>query len=280
MVKGNLNNIETVLLVDSGASRSCVSSSFIGLQNCKLSKNTARLLCANGEQLNCSQVASLKLKLGNKTVTHEFLVVPNLSAQVILGLDYIRSLEIHEKQDYVIINGDRLPLYKHVNWKYGTIAHTCYTEPFNASMRIRVKNPFANDKNIRVVSCEPFDHQTHKKYILNPSVHSNDEFLEVIISNNSFETHLLPERSKICKIDPISEESINGLLKLDEQNEIEDVKEFQNSRLEKYGFPNEVSVNSFGEDLNSEQHRTLKELLLNKHLALAKESSDIGRISQ
>ena len=280
MVKGDLNNFQTVLLIDSGASRSCVSKSFAGLKNCPMKSNTARLLCANGEQLKCSQVATMELKLGKVKIVHDFLVVPNLSAEVILGLDYIKTLEINDKNDYVVVNGERIPLHKHRNWRYGTLVSMCQTEPLNSEMCIIVKNPFAYDKNIKSVICDPFDHQTHTKYTFNTSIHNNSDTLDVFISNNSLNTNFLPEGSKICKIEPFNENSINGLLKIENDKEFEDVNHFQNARLMKYGIPSDVSVNSFGRNVTSSQKMILQKLLMEKHLALAKESSDIGRIGQ
>ena len=278
MVKGLLNGVPTIMLIDSGASKSCVTQTFPNLSNCKKRKNTSTLLCANGEQLPCSEIVNLDIKLGSQNKSHDFLIVPNLSAQVILGLDFIRSLEINDTKDYVILNGDKIFLSRNKNWNFGTIASTAKTVPKDISMVIKVKNPFFENKNIKLVSCEKFENQRHNKFIFNSSIHNNDEFLNVIISNKTNYSTRLYKGTKICKIEPFETERINGLLRIDDVKESESVQEFQSNRLEKFGIPNEITVNSYGSNITAAERATLQKVLRQKHLALAKTSSDIGRI--
>ena len=278
MIKGSLNGTPTIMLIDSGASKSCVTQSFPNLSNCTKRRNNAKLLCANGEQLPCTEIATLKLEIGCQNQSHDFLIVPNLSAQVILGLDFIRSLEINDTKDYVVINGDKIFLHKSKNWEFGKIASTFKTLPRDVNMVVKVKNPFHGDKNIKYVSCDKFDQQRHRKYIFNSSIHNNDEFLNVVLSNNTNFSSRIHKGSKICKIEPFQIDSINGLLKIDDIQESNSVNDFQLDRLQEYGIPDEIKVNSYGENISTHQRSSLQNLLREKHLALAKTSSDIGRI--
>ena len=69
------------------------------------------------------------------------------------------------------------------------------------------------------------------------------------------------------------------MLKIDDQNEINDIEQFHQERIEKFGYPENVTVNSYGATVTESQRDVLQKLLQDKHLALAKSSSDIGRIA-
>ena len=55
-------------------------------------------------------VADMTLDFKNYSLYCHATVVENLSADVILGLDYIRSLEFSEDKPFIRLNGHDIPL--------------------------------------------------------------------------------------------------------------------------------------------------------------------------
>ena len=96
----------------------------------------------------------------------------------------------------MIINNDKIPLFKQKSWKFGLMAEDFVTRGNEINMTISVRNPFYTDKNIKYVVSDKFDTQTHAKFILNSAVHSNTEFINVMISNLTLNVHLLPRKIK------------------------------------------------------------------------------------
>ena len=95
-------------LVDCGAQRSCINSKLDIIKPSVLIDNPARLVCANGEKLECSKQGQFNLRIGNLNYKSDLIVVDNLSTDLILGLDIIKTLSFEENSDFVIINKEKI----------------------------------------------------------------------------------------------------------------------------------------------------------------------------
>ena len=72
-------------------------------------------MSADGKLFNSAYSVVLAVNIGSRTFDHEFIVVANLSPNVIRGVDIIEDLELRSKSNHVILNGsswrESLPLY-------------------------------------------------------------------------------------------------------------------------------------------------------------------------
>ena len=128
--------------MDSGASKSCINSSLPVLTNIDLKDSKSKLLCANGDLITSSKQVSLDMRVGNLSDKQSFIVVPNLSADVILGMDMINSLEFTKSSDSIVLNGEILPLVNKQMWKYGVLCSNTITQPLELNHSVQIKNPF------------------------------------------------------------------------------------------------------------------------------------------
>ena len=89
-MKTNGKYEHSFVLVDTGASRSCISySMFLKIKNPKWSsKPVPRVCTADGSDLGSLRRIDLQLKLGDKEVIQDFVVCRQLKRDVILGADF------------------------------------------------------------------------------------------------------------------------------------------------------------------------------------------------
>ena len=90
-----------MVLLDTGSERSLINfeiaSGFENSNNGILKKcegENSRLIVANGSSLNCVGLVTLPLFLGDNKIDVKFLVVENLSTDIILGWDFMTDYEI------------------------------------------------------------------------------------------------------------------------------------------------------------------------------------------
>ena len=264
-------------MIDCGAEKSCISSSFKFLEKFEKNNIQAKLVCANGENLNCKYETELSFKMGRVTHSHVFIIVDNLGSEAILGMDFIEKLSFDSNSNFVNINNQRLPLVKKMGSKYGILTENIFVEPSCLNLVANIKNPFYANPKIKFVICESFE-KPSGKYVLNSILHSNDSpTLNVILSNINSQTSFLPNGSKICLVEPFHlENQINGIKLVEDSVTTES---FQKSRIDKFGPIEDFSFGSIGSQLNDYQKDQLQKLFKRKHLALARTSKDIGRLS-
>ena len=87
-----MHGYSSTCLVDSGPVLTFIPSDFPGLQHTTVSPYThTSLLTAGGTPLVTSGMCTLSVQIGNNTVSHEFVVVNNLSTGPLLGADFLKS---------------------------------------------------------------------------------------------------------------------------------------------------------------------------------------------
>ncbi len=97
----NLQNCTSIKgLYDTGADISCVSEKYfrqipLNHRPVKLKEGTPhRFKTAGGQPLNIRGRYKFNIKIGTKTLTHDFYVIPDLNEPLILGIDFIQKHQL------------------------------------------------------------------------------------------------------------------------------------------------------------------------------------------
>ena len=96
-ITGTANYVRVQMLIDTGASRSCISESFFQRISATLEKaplinnEPTHLRAANGSNLLVVGTANLKLCIDGLVIFHDFHVVRDLSHKVILGMTFLQE---------------------------------------------------------------------------------------------------------------------------------------------------------------------------------------------
>ena len=93
VLKGKLGGVEVELMLDSGSSVSLVQSNILQKARnvTQVAARPIELVTASGDQLPILQHVKASVQLGELHVVHEFVVVKNLVAPVILGIDFLQG---------------------------------------------------------------------------------------------------------------------------------------------------------------------------------------------
>ena len=89
-VAGKINNCDTQILLDSGASCSVMQADHTLLADLRKS-NVVTLINADGRKLTPLGTTTVRIDLGIITVDHTLVVVEHLSIPVILGYDFLTT---------------------------------------------------------------------------------------------------------------------------------------------------------------------------------------------
>ena len=83
-------------LIDTGATRSCISEHFYNtLGNTELQEICGlRIVCASGKAIEIMGLTTLQFEINGKTFVHNFIVCSNIRTPFILGLDFMRRYKI------------------------------------------------------------------------------------------------------------------------------------------------------------------------------------------
>ena len=93
VLKGKLGGVEVELMLDSGSSVSLAQSNILQKARnvTQVAARPIELVTASGDQLPILQHVKASVQLGELHVVHEFVVVKNLVAPVILGIDFLQG---------------------------------------------------------------------------------------------------------------------------------------------------------------------------------------------
>ena len=82
-------------LIDTGATRSCISESFFNsLEGVQLLEIYGlRVISASGEAINVKGMATISFTIDKTPFIHTFIICKNVKQPFILGLDFLRSTE-------------------------------------------------------------------------------------------------------------------------------------------------------------------------------------------
>ena len=96
VIKGTWGEVSVEMMLDSGSSLSLVQCDILqSAQNVieiKAARRPIQLVTASGDQLPILQHVRASVQLGELYVLHDFAVVKNLVAPVILGIDFLQGM--------------------------------------------------------------------------------------------------------------------------------------------------------------------------------------------
>ena len=277
-VYAKVGDIKVKVLIDSGSTRTCVRKSSPLISKLTIKPSKIRLLCANSEFMTSDGVADMTLDFRNYSLYCHATIVENLSADVILGLDYIRSLEFSEDKPFIRLNGHDIPLANPTQPIVAHVNHTTFLEPKSYNT-VEVKNHLF-DQPEKHVFCQPLDKHKEKRFTIMDSLHENSPILNVVINNNTDERIRLPKTLPICLIDVSKIDHLDAIREIpDSPAENKIASDFRNSRRDKAKEENfNPEIASYG-DTTSDEKSLLKNIVDKNKLAFSMGCHDIGKLS-
>ena len=271
-------------MLDSGCTRTCIRQGESFIFNLKPNPVKIKLLCANNEFMEIDGEVEVSMVFDSFSVTAKPLIVPGLSAPVILGLDVMESLYVNNDWPYAYVNDKMLPLCDQIQSIDVKTESLTILEPQSDTI-ITVKNPhFAKLlKNVDLsvsISVEPPENQkSSDDMTVNPGIYNNTEMLEVIVTNRTNRRVYLRANRLLCSTKPIVTNRVNGIRDL--PNTIEESKmmqEFQSQRNAKAKSVKFVpQIGSFG-DIDDSKLEFVKNLVFENRLSFSMDNKDLGRI--
>ena len=128
-----INGHRVNAMLDSGCTRTCIKKGEIILNNATLEPNSTKLLCANNEYMETDGNVDLNIQFSPTfSYATSALVIENLSAPLILGLDIIKDFSFKSNSPFVFVNNHKLRLIEQNDYKeIGTVAEATFLEPFS-----------------------------------------------------------------------------------------------------------------------------------------------------
>ena len=155
----------TEILLDSGASRSVLDSNYakrLGLAVRPLEDNDPKfMLTANAQPVQCLGKVDLNLCVQGLNVVHSFLVLPDLSNQMLLGTDFLidKKCILNFEMQYLSLYGDLVHIQLERSFACQGVALLAKNTrvPANSQMAVCVKlSEFCSDKVLLLEPlCEP-----------------------------------------------------------------------------------------------------------------------------
>ena len=228
----------------------------------------------NGEVIECNRLYQITFNLGSDLFTHSFLAVPHLNVDAVLGVDFIDSLSFNRNKTVISINNKELALINHSLFEIGRANHSTF-DAENFVHSISISNPYHTDKSITQILCEPIN--TNHKFNLDTILTNNTKNISMFVHDKSHDLDIL-RNTKICTLQPIKEQigEINGISHVTVT--ADEVKNFHEERIAKFGKINNFEFGSVGHDLSTNQIEKLMNVFRDKELSLARNSKDIGKL--
>ena len=267
-------------MLDTGCTRTCFRFGENFLRGIQTSSTNSQILCANSQMMPTAGSVKLALQFSpNFKPTADALIIKDLSAAAIIGLDVIHDLTITKNSKFVLVNGNKLSLCADSN-----NPKVCYTTnklhlaPLSETM-VQLKNPL-KDTSYQFVAIDALRKQKFCDAItIAPSINNNSEFVTLLIANSSNQTQYIPKRTPICTIEYAQITSLNAVSEVsDTVQESIRVEDFQSCRLKlanQKGFSPQIgSIGDIGEKRKTE----LREIVDRFRLAFSMGEGDIGKL--
>ena len=267
-------------MLDTGCTKTCFREGEKFLEGVQTIQNNSQILCANSETMTSSGSVNLQLEFSHKLKpTINALVIKNLSAPIIVGMDIISDLTLTKNSKYIFVNSHKLQLCPDLQ-----DTRVCYTTnrlnlPPKSETFVKIRNPFAPNENQNVAIDCLRKQKFHDAITVSPSLNKNSDLVSVLITNSSNKAQNLPRRTPICTIEIVEVNSCSGVREMsDDLHESRSVKDFQARRLEKAN-KNAFSpkIGSVG-DIQQEHKEELRDLVDRFRLAFSMGQDDIGKL--
>ena len=222
---------------------------------------------------------NVSTKIQNSEKSHKFIIVPNLSADCILGMDYIENLDLKAGCKTIVINNEVIPLHNPDHSQIGKLVNSVHLRP-NNMYQLEVKNPFYNDSSIDYVLADKLDSVSDNRFQVTPTLVKNNQTISVCVTTDNKRHGPMRINQKVCSISPgPSASRVNAITVVNHRSEQTDCQKFQAERLRKFGVPSEIKVASVGKQLTACQNSKILKLLNDNHLSFARNSNDVGHLS-
>lgn len=231
----NCANFVCDALIDTGAYVSTIDADIAAQQNWKPKASGIKLFHAVGEEMQCLGRMNLQISITvngtTRSVMHCFMVVKNLCARIILGIGFIRDVNL------VIKAADKRPLSFGKQFKRkGVRAKEVILPPRSVNLIVA-----SVDTSAQVVMTTPFgfDNSIH---VANTLCTVNNGTIVVPIANMDLHPVKLREGIQIAGIQPLSlvdvepTETVNATLVIDDSGEEAETVEYGENLT-----PNEVA---------------------------------------
>ena len=122
-----MHGYSSTCLVDPGPVLTFIPPDCPGLQHTTVSTYThTPLLTAGGTPLVTSGMCTLSVQIGNNTVSHEFVVVNNLSTGPLLGADFLNLYSAN------------VPMWEHTRYGEFSLVWRCQRAYFCSACEVKV----------------------------------------------------------------------------------------------------------------------------------------------
>ena len=276
-----INGHRVNAMLDSGCTRTCIKKGEIILNNATLEPNSTKLLCANNEYMETDGNVDLNIQF-SPTFSHatSALVVENLSAPLILGLDIIKDFSFKSNSPFVYVNNHKLRLIEQNDYrKIGTVAEATFLEPFSENF-VTIKNRFGENLDASIFVDKLDKHKNNSNFLVTPTLHKSTELIQIIVANRTPENIKLEKFQHICTLELAkTEQSLNAVIEMPEsQKESEAVKDFQKKRENMAKQNNFIpEIGSYG-DASTEEEKTVRNLVQKHRLAFSMGPKDLGKL--
>ena len=175
--------------MDSGCTRTCFRQGEPFMKNLKINSEKIKLLCANNQLMDVDGAISIDIDFDSFKVTANPLVVPNLSAPVILGTDVMASLYMDNEWPYAYVNRHKIPLCDQIQPILCRTESYQPLEPYSDNL-ITIKNPhfnsvIGNSVNAQI-HVQPLETQKAVNDItISPGIYKNTEEINLMVTNRS-----------------------------------------------------------------------------------------------
>ena len=265
-------------MLDSGCTRTCVRKNEDFLKDATIKPSNNRIICANQQSMECVGTTDLKFVFSEQLqINVEPLIIPNLSAPVILGLDIIKDLHITDGSNYVEVNNQRLYLcdpYDTSSVAY--LTENIVLEPFSESL-IPIKNKHNSQLDFLAINALNKQRSTDD-YTVTPGIYKNEEIVNMMITNRTHKRLHLRKKLAICTIEPVAIQKCNGVTVLpntfEESKMVDDFQTKRRKKAEKADFKPEIG--SFGE-MTEDKRRKIEELVQENRLSFSMGPNDLGK---
>ncbi|UYV64788.1 K02A2.6-like [Cordylochernes scorpioides] len=211
-LKGNINGLETTILIDSGADYSVVSEKFRRLLRTPFFVESGPVVkVANGKLVKTLGKCSLKVLINDLTTTFEFIVIPDCSHDIILGWDFFKATRAvidcgHQElylEETLPINDDQINL--------DVYSADNYVIPPKSSCKISVVGtPLQENRDVLI--CPNWELSIRKEFII-PSILTTFQQgnADLWIANGTSKPLMIPSRMALVTMSDVDVGSICSL---------------------------------------------------------------------
>ena len=280
-----INNQTVLTLVDIGATKSCAKADAEFLSSVQINPDPTLIMAANNKFLDNLGKCDLIGVINQQSVKIKPLVIRDLSYDLILGMDFIKSLDFNQNSHFAVLNGIKVDRYLPDKQNhYGKFLNNVLIPP-TLDFQIKVKNPIFHLKCDHVeVEAIGFQLETKPDFVINNSIHDNDQELVLSISNMTSRNICLRKNKPYFNVKPILSKinQCNGIKVLNnDPAENEECKRFQSTRKRKFFGNNFVpEFGEIGNGLNANQKIDLDNLLRYHRMSFAAGPQDLGKLHQ